>query len=534
MMKPSALPKTGIWTVAECPFVIEYDQAVLGAVNQCVLDGHRALGHGGLEVGGLLLGSFDGTRLHITGHEAISCEHASGPSFSLSERDRAELAGRLREIAESGESDRRVVGWYHSHTRSGLAMSPEDLAIHEEFFTEPFQVSLILHPVSLFSSRAGFFVRESDGSIRPFPSYQEFDVDGRDFLAQREREPGLSVDVRRARGAEVIRAGYGSREVVPQRYYQPPPVLLPRQPAQDPQTRWMVWSVLGGMLALSAGLVLYLRQNYWHQIAGPAATSFVRIEAVPEGENLKIRWEPKVLANAKAARLEVQDGALRAELKLDGKTLESGAVLYAARSDVAGFHLTAERADGTWLEGSTTYVAPAAPRASLSKAVAAVEERKRRQQETERRQQVEKLKEAEEEQAPDSGTADRAKDAPLLEPNGAAPVELAGNWALEPGATYRAPGTPVAVNVNVFERDGVVAGTLTARYQGSARTPAERLRFSFAGKTGNGVARFPWANQEGTRHGTVEFRRLTPDTAELVFYGSDRKQIYHHIVRKTN
>lgn len=66
------------------------------------------------------------------------------------------------------------VGWYHSHTRSDLRLSEEDLDLHREFFPKRWQVCLILRPERARPLRAGFFVREADGSLKTGPSRLEF------------------------------------------------------------------------------------------------------------------------------------------------------------------------------------------------------------------------------------------------------------------------------------------------------------------------------------------------------------------------
>ena len=101
----------------------------------------------GLEVGGLLLGTYSGGVLRITASEPFSCSYASGPTFTLSETDKLALAERLRELGGARQSEgTAVAGWYRSHTRSGLGLAPQDLAIYGTFFQEPWQVVLVLRP----------------------------------------------------------------------------------------------------------------------------------------------------------------------------------------------------------------------------------------------------------------------------------------------------------------------------------------------------------------------------------------------------
>ena len=116
---------------------------------------------------------FSGPRAaaHITGYAPLDCEHAFGPSFTLSDRDQERLADLLKSAVPAGL---RAAGWYHSHTRSEISFSGPDREIHQRFFPEPWQVALVLRPHTFQPTRAGFFFREPDGSIQGEASCAEF------------------------------------------------------------------------------------------------------------------------------------------------------------------------------------------------------------------------------------------------------------------------------------------------------------------------------------------------------------------------
>ena len=65
------------------------------------MDAFFSLPRGGAEIGGILLGSFDNGRLVISDYAALDCEHANGPSFTLSPRDEA----RLTELVAAHAND---------------------------------------------------------------------------------------------------------------------------------------------------------------------------------------------------------------------------------------------------------------------------------------------------------------------------------------------------------------------------------------------------------------------------------------------
>lgn len=164
------------WSAPECRFTAAYLPRVLDDIRLAVIDAFFSLPRGGAEIGGILLGDFRKGEVRITGYAAIECEHAFGPSFTLSSRDQARLAEILAETRRSSPG-RPAVGWYHSHTRSEIFLSDADQEIHRRFFPEAWQAALVLRPHTFQPTRAGFFFREEDGSIRGDASYREFDLD---------------------------------------------------------------------------------------------------------------------------------------------------------------------------------------------------------------------------------------------------------------------------------------------------------------------------------------------------------------------
>ena len=161
------------WTVEQCAFTIEYSQRVMDDIRRAVVDAFFSLPRGGAEIGGILLGRPEGRRVTITDYVPLDCEHATGPSFVLSPNDHTRLADLLA-AARGNPLGTQPVGWYHSHTRSDIYLSAADIEIHRRYFPEPWQVALVLKPHTFQPTRAGFFFREADGSIRAAASYREF------------------------------------------------------------------------------------------------------------------------------------------------------------------------------------------------------------------------------------------------------------------------------------------------------------------------------------------------------------------------
>src|SRR5689334_25216832 len=120
------------WTAPGCPFAIEYAVAALDDIRLAVMDAFFSLPRGGVEIGGILLGDQQNGRVSIVNLAPIECTHAMGPSFTLSPADQDKLEQQLRGLPHDGSG--RPVGWYHSHTRSGIFLSEADLEIYRHFF----------------------------------------------------------------------------------------------------------------------------------------------------------------------------------------------------------------------------------------------------------------------------------------------------------------------------------------------------------------------------------------------------------------
>ena len=165
----------GTWNPPQCRFPVEYSIRTLDNIRLGVMDAFFSLPRGGAEIGGVLLGKWEGARLHVLDYVPLECEHALGPSFTLSDADHERLA-ELVEAARHHPAGLKAVGWYHSHTRSEIFLSDADLAIHKRYFPEPWQVALVLKPHTFRPMRCGFFFRDEDGTIKADAPVEEFEL----------------------------------------------------------------------------------------------------------------------------------------------------------------------------------------------------------------------------------------------------------------------------------------------------------------------------------------------------------------------
>lgn len=164
--------KFGAWRLQGYPQVIEYSQAVIEQIIADVTAGFRKFPMGGIAVGGVFFGQGGRHLVRILAVRPMPCEHSAGPSFTLSENDHAALDTVLASAADDPELEGlEPVGWFHSHTRSGLTMTPADLSVHQRHFPEPWQLSLIVRPVEDAPVSAGIFVRQQNGSLPSQPIF---------------------------------------------------------------------------------------------------------------------------------------------------------------------------------------------------------------------------------------------------------------------------------------------------------------------------------------------------------------------------
>ena len=123
--------KFGSWSVAESPISIEYSLVVIEEIRHEVAEGFQRLSRGGIEVGGVLYGTRDGRTVRVLAMRPVACEHARGPAFLLSDRDRVALNEQLvRDKDEPNLEGLISVGWFLSHTRSEIALTESDLEVY--------------------------------------------------------------------------------------------------------------------------------------------------------------------------------------------------------------------------------------------------------------------------------------------------------------------------------------------------------------------------------------------------------------------
>jgi proteasome lid subunit RPN8/RPN11 len=386
-MTESGTDRTTIaWSVPECPFTIETSARVVDDIRLAITDAFFSLPRGGAEIGGILLGEFGNGRLVISGHAALDCEHAYGPSFTLSPPDEARLTELLSSYTNVPGGP-RPVGWYHSHTRSEIFLSEADLEIHKRFFPESWQVALVMKPHTFQPTRIGFFFREAGGAVHASASYREEVLEA---LSIRQMPAGVPTTPfqndpppRRFRPEPVSSAVI---EAVPEPEtalrVTPEPAIPSPEPTfaelQAPKflvetakssRRWMVVGIgiVAGVGVL--GAALQIRQMWLPQMLAAIRPAPAVLPSPPgpalglntidrEGQ-LQIGWDRNSPAVQRAidAVLEITEGGPQmTAVQLDAAHLQTGTFTYARTAEKVDVRLIVHQKNGPDFREVTSFL----------------------------------------------------------------------------------------------------------------------------------------------------------------------------------
>jgi TonB family protein len=170
--RASAYPSF-LWDVPGKPVVVRVALDLVDRLEAEVLESFRSLTSRGSEIGGLLLGTVHGSspfEVAIQDYETVPCDYTRGPLYRLSPPDLERFERVLEQRAGSGM---RVAGLFRSHTRKGLSLDADDVAIFNRLFPNMYQVALLAKPFATKPTLGGIFIRE-EGSLRSESSYKEF------------------------------------------------------------------------------------------------------------------------------------------------------------------------------------------------------------------------------------------------------------------------------------------------------------------------------------------------------------------------
>jgi len=354
--------KFGTWVVPESPVDVEYSLVVIEEIRQVVADGFQRLQRGGIEVGGVLYGTREDRTVRILAMREIACEHARGPTFHLSDNDRAALTAQLaRDTADMRLEGLLVVGWFLSHTRSDVTLQQSDLDTYSAFFPEPWQVTMVVHPGRASAMRAGFFVREADGTVKGERSYLEFNFPDRlagVVLDRTPRDRRPSIDTQTAgRLAPVRYPGtpdandpIDPREPLDEAAVRFDTPSFGQQARQVPQYspypntgRKIPWAIIGVVVAALLAAVVGLKYFGPQLNAEPLSLGMIE-----QNGQLQIQWNraSPSIANASGGTLEIVDGQDKRDIPMNRRELAQGSFTYARQTGDVQVRLSVNASGG--------------------------------------------------------------------------------------------------------------------------------------------------------------------------------------------
>ena len=375
----------GTWSAVASPVLIEYSLVVLEEIRREVAEGFQKLSRGGIEVGGLLYGMRDGNTVRIMAIRPAACEHASGPAFRLSERDRAALREQMRLDQKDPRLEGLVrVGWYISHTRTEISLTESDQEIFATFFEQPWQVTLVVRPSRGGNMRAGFFVRESGGSVNATQSHLEFNFPDRLAGAFDRRVPeprgvyrpaeptGFSIAKEVAEAAPVPPPP-ASQPAPNVRLEDPPapadisspgmtslfgePVQVPEAAAVSKKPSVTKWILAAAALFVVAGLAVVGSRFI---SIGPRSESLALSVLEREGQ-LDIQWNraAEPVSKAVGGELEIADGPQTRTIPLSAAELAQGKFSYKRETGDIQVRMSVAQSNGSKVQEASRFLGPA-------------------------------------------------------------------------------------------------------------------------------------------------------------------------------
>ena len=365
MTEPKAESKLASWKTPQISLQVEYSLAVLteiaAAARAALLEAPKGAA---LEMGGVLFGTHEVSSIRIHTWRPIDCQHSEGPSLRLLARDRVELACML-ELARRTEDlkDLQPVGWFVSHPRAGVRLSPSDLEIFNGFFPYPWQVTLALQPVAEGRTRAGFFAREAGGSLNSDSSYREFEIEPLDLPAPAETVPIFSwagtsqrLELPSERKPSSISASHDAAVIRPI-----PNIQMPAM-AKDSQTQgflkrvrlppgWL-WAVPILLTCGSGGLLLKERSS-------PRFEPFP-LRVFDSRQTMQVEWDRNspLMQAARAAVLDIRDSGKSTRYALSPDEIRAGAMSYVRQSGDVDLVMTVYPPTGLAVQGFGRLLAP--------------------------------------------------------------------------------------------------------------------------------------------------------------------------------
>lgn len=145
---------------------------------------------GGICVGTVGRGSKSG-RWIVEVTDTFVAEHTFNQGASITFTvDTWSAANRVMDRDYAGGRE-HMVGWYHTHPGFGVFMSSYDRFVHENFFTQPWHVALVIDPIR---KREGFFVWNAESNAIERYENEQIEWLSGSYARKPIKSPTLPVD----------------------------------------------------------------------------------------------------------------------------------------------------------------------------------------------------------------------------------------------------------------------------------------------------------------------------------------------------
>jgi hypothetical protein len=336
-----------VWEAAGKPVVVHLHLDVVDHLLAVVLRGLGALPKRGAEVGGLLLGSIEPAGeprgvsvVRVEDFEPVDCDYARGPSYLFTDADRGAFEAACERWRPGDQRPAYAVGFYRSHTRDGMSLTPEDLELVDKHFPSPENIVLLVKPFRTKLSMAGFFFREA-GAF-PQRTALEFPFQRSDLAGEEPSPPPENGTA--PPPPEILSAlPVSERPAAPAPVWQPIPAFA-EKPSPKPKLRHALWIPLSFvflLVGLALGLALASARGLGVARGGIHDLSLGLAVALSD-ENINVKWDRQAAAirQAQHGTIEIEDGGETVSRSLDAIELQNGSLIYRNASGTVKFRLT--------------------------------------------------------------------------------------------------------------------------------------------------------------------------------------------------
>lgn len=127
------------------------------------------------ELGSIIIGDYcqELGKTHVIVSDYIEAKYTDASASTLTFTH--ETWDYVHTEHEKRFSDKKIIGWQHTHPNYGIFLSNYDLFIHENFFNLPFQIAYVIDPIQ---NLRGFF-QWKNGKIEKLKGYYIYDEVGK-------------------------------------------------------------------------------------------------------------------------------------------------------------------------------------------------------------------------------------------------------------------------------------------------------------------------------------------------------------------